>query len=433
MKRRTAALGLAIWIAAAGLGGPVGEGFPWAGAEGLTNSSVAEGQAVPGSAAPAEEERRAPEADEGTPADGQAVTGADDQTAPRANEESPEKNARPAGMFLKLVPENETAFTNVLLHYVYFTAEVKNVRKLTIRVYNPEGEQAVFRTTRHVENGMNPGYSASFMVREGQEKYEGLNVLFKSGTAPGIWTIEVTGTSLRGAKVTETLQVAIRAADPLEMKDLEKMHGMIIGEKGGEPISVQKGKIRYIAQDPKDSRFVEDYWYDGHFDLRRTANVKCTRAIYSMALSYLGIDCTPIAMSQIVNSYEIGVNYDQVTEKLGNVERVEGTLEELWRNYQEKGASPVFLHFRYEEGMHALLLIGRDEENPQLFYAVTTGQRVNTSAFPDGKYNDFILPILIEEGVTGARIQSPLLKRYHKGVIDQIWQWRLMEGGRMAP
>ena len=103
--------------------------------------------------------------------------------------------------------------------------------------------------------------------------------------------------------------------------------------------------------------------------------------------------------------------------------RKEGDLESLWERYQEGKASPVQLHFQYEDGMHSVLLAARDEENPELFYAVTTGQQANTSSYPDGKPRDMVIPILIEKGEIGQQIQSPLLKRYHKGVIDQIWQW----------
>jgi polyhydroxyalkanoate synthesis regulator phasin len=31
---------------------------------------------------------------------------------------------------------------------------------------------------------------------------------------------------------------------------------------------------------------------------------------------------------------------------------------------------------------------------------------------------------LIEKGEKGQRIQSPMLTRYNKGMIDEIWQWR---------
>jgi len=204
---------------------------------------------------------------------------------------------------------------------------------------------------------------------------------------------------------------------------------MIMGLAGKEALSVEPGKIRYVAQNPKDSLFVKEYWLSKGHDLREKANQKCTRAAFSMALSWLGIDCTPVAMSDLLRSEELFYTYDQVCEALGNVTRVEGNLETLWAAYQAGEGSPVLLHFVYSGGgMHAVLLVARDEEDPDLFYALTSGQRVNTTAYPDGVPRDAVIPILIEKGEEGERIQSPLLKTYDRGKIDGIWQWKLRDG-----
>ena len=200
---------------------------------------------------------------------------------------------------------------------------------------------------------------------------------------------------------------------------------MLIGEDGDEALPAEEGKIRFVAQNPKDPSFVKEYWLSKKYDLREKSNKKCTRAVFSMALSYLGIDCTPVRMSDLLWGEEIIHTFDPVCEKLGNVERISGDLDTLWAAYEAGEASPVLVHFDYEsgEGMHSLLLVSRDRLNPELFYCVTSSSAVNTSAFPDGKVRDHVIPILIEEGRIGAWIQSPLLKAYHKGKIDDIWQW----------
>lgn len=324
---------------------------------------------------------------------------------------------------LALTPTSPLRFTNVLFHYVRFDAEVRHAEKLSVRVYNPEGKQIRFRTRRHVDQNLSPIRSAGYLLKAGQEKCEDMNVLLLSGIRTGVWTIEVTASAEGKESVVRKLSVQVDPPRELHMNRLAEVHEMILGAEGGETVPVEKGKIRYIAQNPKDPWFVKEYWFSGAFDLRPGANQKCTRAVLSMALSYLGIDCSPIRMSELVRSEEIEYRYDAVCEKLGNIRRVTGTLEELWQAYQEGKASPVLLHFRFGEGMHAVLLVARDEEDPELFYAVTTGQRVDTSAFSDGQRRDCVIPILIENGEEGQRIQSPLLKRYHKAVIDQIWQW----------
>ena len=338
----------------------------------------------------------------------------------------PEAEIAPEGIFLKLSPVSETNFTNVLLHYVYFDAEVRNAGKVVLRVYDPEGSPVRFRTRRHVDQGLNPGRSAAYPLKKGQEKLEGLNILFQSGLKAGIWTIEATAEAEGLDSVTEKLQVEIREPRPLEMKQLKEAHGMLDGTEDNTAVPVKKGRIRYVAQDPSDPLFVKEYWFSAAFDLRDTANRKCTRAAFSMALSWLGIDCTPVDMSDMLRSRELKYTYDPVCEKLGNVIRVQGDLETLWADYQAGKGSPVLLHFNYDGGLHAVLLIDRDREEPELFYAVNSGQRVNTSPFPDGRNRDMVIPIRIEKGENGQRIQSPLLRRYHRGVIDQIWQWKLI-------
>ena len=348
------------------------------------------------------------------------TAGAEGGAAPKAGE-------RAEKIFLKLEAVSETSFTNVLLHYVYFNAEVRNARKVVLRVYDPEGNLTRFRTRRHVDQKLNPVRSNTFNLKAGLERLEDLNVLFQSGLQTGTWMIEATAEAEGLEPVTERLEVEIREPRPLEMKQLAEAHAMLDGTEDEEPVSVTKGRIRYVAQDPKDPLFVKEYWFSAAFDLRETANQKCTRAVFSMALSWLGIDCTPVDMSDMLRSRELNYTYDPVCEKLGNVERVVGNLETLWADYQAGAASPVLLHYEYDRGLHALLLIARDREDPELFYAVTSGQRVNTTPFPDGRGRDMVIPIRIEKGVTGQRIQSPLLRRYHRGVIDQIWQWKLKE------
>ena len=147
-----------------------------------------------------------------------------------------------------------------------------------------------------------------------------------------------------------------------------------------------------------------------------------------MALSYLGIDCTPVDMSDMLKAEVIFYTYDDVCEKLGGIERQEADLETLWAEYEKGNASPVMVHFNYtyeeKEGMHAALLIARDSNVPELFYALMPGQKTNTSRFPGGMKNDPIVPILIDLGEVGQWIQTPLLTRYHKGRIDKIWSWR---------
>ena len=326
-------------------------------------------------------------------------------------------------IWLRLIPTSPTAFTNAIPHTVTFDAEVEGAEKLTLRVYNPEGEIAGFRTQKQVQSGERAVRAAGYALRAGQTRKEDLNVFFKSDTAAGTWRVEVTASGTKKKPVTASLAVEIRPPDPLELGQLEETHALLRGTEGSA-VPAEEGKIRFVAQDPADPSFVRDYWLSKKYDLRDSANQKCSRAVFSMALSYLGIDCTPVRMSEMLWGEDILSTFDPVCEKLGGVERVTGDLETLWAAYEAGEASPVLLHFTYDGGMHALLVAGRDREKPELFYCVTSGQPVNTSEWPDGLTRDHVIPILIERGEIGQWIQSPLLKRYHKGRIDEIWQWK---------
>lgn len=326
---------------------------------------------------------------------------------------------------LRLIPDSPVRITNAIPHYVSFGAEVKNAEKLVVKVYKPSGTPAQFRTRKHVDENKKAVRVVHYAVKMGQRKVEGMNVLFKSECEPGVWKIEVTARNGKKQTAVRTLEVEVREPDPLELGQLGEVHSLLRGEEGGEAVPAEEGKIRFVAQDPADPSYVRDYWLSVKFDLRKGSGGMCTRACFSMALSYLGIDCTPVRMSDICWSESLFYTYDAVCEKLGNVERVAGDLETLWASYDAGEASPVMIHFTYENGgMHAVLAVGRDRLNPDLFYCVTSGQPVDSSSWPGGEARDHVIPILIEDGNVGQWIQSPLLNRYHKGRIDQIWQWR---------
>ena len=148
------------------------------------------------------------------------------------------------------------------------------------------------------------------------------------------------------------------------------------------PIAVQKGEVRYVAQRKAgDPLFCTGYWLGGpegsDLDLTRVKNDKgeayesycnnmCTRAVYSMAMSYLGIDVTPGMMSAIMDKRDLYEPYDDVTGRLGGVERVTMTGRKflnMFRRYvEEDNYSPIMVHFRRPDGVcHAVLVISNDE------------------------------------------------------------------------
>ena len=329
---------------------------------------------------------------------------------------------------LRLEPVTATAFTHVVAHYVRFQVTAAGAERLILRVYKPGGKLTSFRTKQLALAGKKAVKAVTQTLSQEQKEPVEMNVLFPSGSAAGEWTIRVTAEARGREPVQAEIPVNIRKKDPLVLEDLEEARSLVTGYDSNEPAAAEAGKIRYVSQLIRDEFFVKEYWLSKGHDLREIAKGKCTRALFSMALSYLGIDCTPVDMSDMLKAELIFYTYDDVCEKLGGIERQEADLETLWAEYEKGNASPVMVHFNYTyegyEGMHAALLIARDSNVPELFYALMPGQKTNTSRFPGGMKNDPIVPILIDLGEVGQWIQTPLLPRYHKGRIDKIWSWR---------
>ena len=325
---------------------------------------------------------------------------------------------------LRVVPSGDLSFSNALYHYVFFDAEASGAETISIRLYDPRGQIARFRTKAQVDHNMDPVRKTTVNLKKGQTRAEGLSVYFPDGRDVGTWTIEVTASAKEKEDVSRRLTVEVTKPKVPSLGMLAQVHAMIDGAESTDPQPVTAGRIRYVCQNPKAKYFVSSYWKNKAYDLTGKADTMCTRAVFSMALSYLGIDSTPVWMSERTRSAEIPYTYDEVCEKLKNVIRVEGDLDTLWESYQAGEGSPIMLHFRHSEGMHALLLVARDPDDPEVFYGITSSQRVNTSAYPDGRAEDVIIPLVIEQGKEGQRLQSPFLKKYNRGIMDQIWQWR---------
>ena len=326
--------------------------------------------------------------------------------------------------FLELTPGGRLNFYNGTYHYVTVNAECRGADQLVMRVYKPDGSPFRFSVRRMGRNGVTAGMTASFAVDGEKNWLSGSEVLFSTKCTPGIWQIEVTALKDREEVAAATLRVTVLSAAEIRPGEYDIARAMLTGEADGQ--NVIAGKIRFVTQMPNDHCFEKRYWRSKYYDLTGSAQTKCTRAVLSMGLSWLGVDCTPVRMSEMTKAQEIYYTYEHVIEALGNVEQVEGEVEALWDHYMSGAASPVEIHFTYEGGMHALLLIHRDRENPDIYYAVNPGDGVNATEY-GGEKHDHIIPLLIEEGRIGAMIQSPLVKRFNKGKLDLICQWKLLD------
>lgn len=164
----------------------------------------------------------------------------------------------------------------------------------------------------------------------------------------------------------------IRSAASIE----EALVYLILPEgEGAAP--VQRGYIRYITQDAaRDPAYRKIYWLGGEegsdLDLTLEKNryghvytfhsgVMCTRAAYSMALSYLGIDMSPGAMTAATGKRNLNPPYESISEMVG-VEsssprsHVFNTMME--RYLTDSSYSPVYLYLEKPNGVeHAVLVV----------------------------------------------------------------------------
>lgn len=139
---------------------------------------------------------------------------------------------------------------------------------------------------------------------------------------------------------------------------------------------VQAGYIRYIAQSQnRDPAFRKEYWLGGEegsildltlkkryeYEFGFHAGVMCTRAVYSMALSCLGIDMSPGEMSAVTGERNLDEPYDVISDIVG-VERItlkSKVFNTMMENYlTDERYSPVYLYIRKPSGnYHALLVV----------------------------------------------------------------------------
>ena len=201
---------------------------------------------------------------------------------------------------------------------------------------------------------------------------------------------------------------------------------------------VQRGYIRYISQNQsRDDLFRTEYWLGGEpdsvLDLTLTerygvefpfhAGNMCARAVYSMALSYLGIDITPGGMSALLGTRNLDDPYDVVSGMVG-VERVtpgSNVFNTMVNNYlTDERYSPVYLYFRRPNGtMHAVLVVGTIPDKGR-FLVVDCNP---PSA--DGKLHRVYFISLNRQRT--EIINSTFRASLSGSRIVQIYQWRLME------
>lgn len=203
----------------------------------------------------------------------------------------------------------------------------------------------------------------------------------------------------------------------------------------GTICGVQQGYVRYVSQSPaKDPLFCADYWLGGEpggeLDLTLETDGTgepypyycgnmCTRAVYSMALSFLGVDCTPGDMSRLLNLRDLTEPYDEVSALLG-VEQVRygsNIFKKMYRNYTTDPAhySPVYVYLERPTGSrHAVLVVGQEKNGR---YLVIDPAAHLLEDKPVYVYNIRFNPAIREI------INSTFRREYQGGAVVRCYQW----------
>lgn len=203
-------------------------------------------------------------------------------------------------------------------------------------------------------------------------------------------------------------------------------------------IGVQPGYIRLIAQHRAgDDAYRAGYWLGGEEGSTLDLNLQenryghvytfhagnmCTRAAYSMALSYLGVDATPGAMSAMTGKRDMNPPYSAVSEMVG-VELVQPkshVFDTMVENYMtDPSYSPVYVYIRRPDGQdHALLVVGKLPEtgrylvlDPSGMWAFGQQHRIYMMSF--NKTRSQVVNSTFRDEFAGSKVLA-------------LYQWRLV-------
>ena len=220
-----------------------------------------------------------------------------------------------------------------------------------------------------------------------------------------------------------------------EANSVEEASALLIQSDTGERMDVASGQVRLIVQTRRDEMFCADYWRSGEekgeFDLTAKENrygapfayyigTMCTRAVYSMALSYLGVDITPVDMSVLTQRRTLNEPYDEVTALVDGLTRSglsDATFDEMMARYlSDERSSPLYVYMKRTNGVgHALLIVGYNAERKR-FIAVDPS--------PRGFQGDVVRTYELSFAQNRKQVRRcPYAKDLEGAQVLQVYQW----------
>ena len=231
------------------------------------------------------------------------------------------------------------------------------------------------------------------------------------------------------------LPLAAQAEETLTLLNadtVDEVNQLLLLPQGDELPTPETGKIRYISLNTADAAFRQSAWVSDLYDLTTKAggykadmrNMH-NRAVYCMALSYLGVDVTPVMMSELAGSRDVTAPYDAVTAQLGvKLERVEPkshVFDTMVENYlTDPSYSPVMCTFRTKAGdIYTVLIVA--------YIPSTGGFIICDAAAPrlDGEHlHAYKMAWHI---VRRFVLSSAFYDKFYESEVIALYQWRLVE------
>lgn len=194
---------------------------------------------------------------------------------------------------------------------------------------------------------------------------------------------------------------------------------------------VTKGNIRLCVQASKDTCYISSFWKSAS-----AAGTQCTRGAFSMAMSYLGIDCTPLHMQEIASvNWESGSGaYSNVLKSLNKENDSNITLStRVWGQWNlsalnaaidrftsDSTYSPILIWGHYnnsDENFHAMVLVGKAAESNGIARYIIIDPSSNSHSNGHVGWMD----VDTKSGKSTARSSS--LSHYSSYRIERVLQW----------
>ncbi len=234
------------------------------------------------------------------------------------------------------------------------------------------------------------------------------------------------------------LPVLAAAEAPLTLltaDTVEEVNQFVLLPEDGVLPAPQAGTVRFISLNAKDAAFLQSAWKSGSYDLTVKSDAKGNtyradytnmhnRAVYCMALSYLGVDVTPVMMSEMARSRDVTAPFDGVTAQFEGIERVQPkayVFDTMVENYlNDASYSPVFCQIRKPNGaLHTVLIVAYIPSTGGFIICDPAAPKLNGETLHSYKMAWHVM--------RQAVLSSAFYDAFYESEVVALYQWHLVE------